>query len=161
MAHPRGPALDVACGRGRNAVFLGELGFAVHAVDVSGVAVEHLAGVARDRNLPICAERLDAREAPLPGTGYQVIVNLFFLERRLFGDLARALAPGGLLLFETFVGTDPASNEGPKDPARVLEPGELRAAFEDELTIVDYREGRPDPESRAVASLVAQAPATG
>ncbi|MEJ7893374.1 MAG: methyltransferase domain-containing protein [Solirubrobacteraceae bacterium] len=157
---PRGGALDVACGRGRNAVFLAELGFEVQAYDISGVAVDHLSAVARERELPVRAQRLDLRTEPLPGSGYQVILDFYFLERTRFGDLADALAPAGLLLFETFLGVEPRADYGPQDPARVLEPGELRAAFEDRLAILSYREGPPKPGERAVASLVAQAPAT-
>jgi SAM-dependent methyltransferase len=97
VAQPRGPALDIACGTGRNALHLARLGFDVDAIDASGVAVEHLRATAGD--LPVRAQRLDLPADPLPGDGYQVIVNTYFLERALFGPISAALAPGGLLLF--------------------------------------------------------------
>jgi tellurite methyltransferase len=155
-AQARGPALDVACGLGRNALHLARIGFSVDAVDVSAVAVEHLAGVAARGGLPLRAHRRDLTVAALPGAGYQLVVVTYFLDRRLFTLLPGALAPGGLLLFETFL-PDPGAAYGPQDPAHVLAPGELRAAFAG-LDVVAYREGRPGPDSRPVASLVARAP---
>lgn len=158
-AQPRGSALDVAAGLGRNAVHLARLGFSVDAVDVSAVAVEHLAGVARAHGLPLRAQQCDLATAPLPGAAYELVVVTCFLERRLYALLPEALAPGGLLLFETFL-PDPGATYGPQDPARVLEPGELRAAFGG-LDVIAYREGRPGPDSRPVASLAARRPAAG
>jgi tellurite methyltransferase len=151
-AQPRGRALDVACGLGRNALHLARLGFSVDAVDVSGVALDHLADAAR--GLPLHVHRRDLSTAALPGAGYELVVVAYFLDRRLFGQLPDALAPGGLLLFETFL-PDPGATYGPQDPARVLEPGELREAFGG-LDVLAYREGRPGPDSRPVASLAAR-----
>jgi SAM-dependent methyltransferase len=155
-AQPRGPALDVACGLGRNALHLARIGFSVDAVDVSAVAVEHVAGIAAAGGLPLRAHRCDLSVAPLPGAGYELVVVTSFLDRRLFGLLPGALAAGGLLLFETFL-PDPGAAYGPQDPAHVLEPGELRDAFAG-LDVLAYREGRPGPDSRAVASLAARRP---
>src|SRR4051794_32227091 len=59
-----GRALDVACGVGRHAVFLAELGFHVDAVDVSDVAVARVRAVADERRLPIIAMRADLTGDP-------------------------------------------------------------------------------------------------
>lgn len=139
----------MGCGLGRNALYLARLGFTVDAVDVSAVAVAHLAGVAGDRGVAVRTHRLDLSADPLPGGPYRVIVNTYFLDRRIGPALAAALAPGGLLVFETFL-PDPEAAYGPQDPARVLEPGELREAFLG-LAVLDYREGAAEPGSRAVA----------
>ena len=153
---PHGRALDIACGLGRNALYLAGLGFTVDAVDVSSVAVEHLSKVAGERGAAVRAHRLDLAVDPLPTGPYEVIVNTYFLDRRLHRALVAALAPGGLLVFETFL-PDPAATYGPQDSARVLQPGELRRAFPG-LAVLDYREGTAEPASRAVASLVARRP---
>ena len=153
-AQPRGPALDVACGLGRNAMYLARLGFCVDAVDLSAVAVEHVTRDASAESLPVRAHRADLAVDPLPGTDYHVTVVTYFLERRLFAALEDTLAPGGLLFFETFL-PDPTATYGPHDPSRVLQPGELQDAF-GSLELVAYREGRWDGDSRPVASLVAR-----
>jgi tellurite methyltransferase len=149
-------ALDVACGDGRNAAYLTTLGFAVDAVDVSDVAIVAVQSAADARGAPIAARRLDLeREAP-PLSRYDVIVQVNYLQRDLFGPLAAALAPGGLLVLETFTSADPGSRV---DARFRLAPGELLRAFP-ALRIIRYREGpRPGRHGpRAVAGIVAQRP---
>jgi hypothetical protein len=91
---------------------------------------------------------------------YQVIVNTNFLERSIFPRLVEALAPGGLLVFETFT-RDHVDVAGRRmNPAYLLERGELACAFAD-LDIVRRREEILDEERpRAVASIMARRPAT-
>ena len=67
-------ALDVACGAGRNALFLAGLGFEVDAVDVSDVAVDRLRAAVRERSLSVDARRLDLERDPLPRSDYDLIV---------------------------------------------------------------------------------------
>ncbi len=155
-AQPRGRALDIACGMGRNALFLAGLGFHVDAVDVSDVAVEATRARAAERDAAVRALRADVRADPFPEPPYEVIVNLNFLERALFGPIAQALAPGGLLVFETF-GRDQRDVPGSSlDERLTLAPNELLRAFAG-LRVLHYRdtvlrEGR----MRAVVSLVAR-----
>ena len=94
-------ALDVACGAGRNALFLAGLGFEVDAVDVSDVAVDRLRAAVRERSLSVDARRLDLERDPLPRSDYDLIVQIDYLQRDLFGSLQRALAPAGVLVVET------------------------------------------------------------
>jgi len=124
-ARAPGRAADVACGLGRHAVMLAELGFEVDALDASEVALEHLGGVARDRGLEIRCERVDLRTRPvLPRPPYAALVVTNYLQRELLGVLVDALEPGGLLAVEGFLAQ--ADTEwGPSDPAMVLAPGEL------------------------------------
>ena len=153
-AQPRGRALDVACGLGRNALHLAAMGFRVLALDVSDVAVEHVARRARERGLAVEARRVDLGRGALPPGPFEVVVVACFLDRRLLGPLARALAPGGLLLYDTFL-ADATATCGPRDPAHVLRPGELSAAFAG-LERLDLREGAPAPGERARARLLAR-----
>ncbi|MDQ3675809.1 MAG: class I SAM-dependent methyltransferase, partial [Actinomycetota bacterium] len=95
-------ALDVASGNGRNALYLAGLGFEVDALDISDVAIDGLRTAARERDLPVHARLVDLEDDGLPAGSYDVVVNMNYLQRDLFGALAQAVRPGGLLLFETF-----------------------------------------------------------
>jgi tellurite methyltransferase len=147
-AQPRGRALDVACGRGRNALYLSRMGFDVEALDISDVAIDHLRRRAREEGLPVAARVADVAGEPLPEGPFEVVVNTFFLERSILGTLRDVLAPGGLLVFATFVGGRFS-----------LRPGELRSAFAD-LEVLEYREGPPLPGDRPRACLLARKPPT-
>lgn len=156
-----GRALDIAAGRGRNSLFLAGLGFDVDAVDVSDVAVETIERYARERGAEVVATRVDVTRSEFPRPPYAVIVNVAFLERSLFGRIEAALAPGGLLAVETFTRDHVARAGGSMPGERMLERGELRAAF-DGLEVLDYREAVVErefgPGLRGIASLLARRP---
>ena len=153
-AQPRGRALDVACGAGRHAIYLARLGFEVEAVDRSETALALLADTAQREKLNIHPSRIDLEHEELPVGPYQVILVFYYLERRLFSALKKALAPGGLLIYETYT-RDHAEVLGRRmRPEFLLEPGELRRAFKD-LEILEWREGVHD--EKAVTGLVARA----
>ncbi|GBC60506.1 tellurium resistance protein TehB [Desulfonema ishimotonii] len=99
---PKGKALDIAAGNGRNALFLADRGFDVDAVDVSDVAVKALSGIHPSVNA-ICAD-LDTYN--ITPAHYSLIVNIRFLNRRLFPYIKEGLKPGGLLIFESYVEDD-------------------------------------------------------
>jgi SAM-dependent methyltransferase len=153
---PQDRALDIACGGGRNAVFLAELGFDVDALDISDVGIERVQRLAAERDLPITASRTDLAELrAFPRAPYQVVIDFFYRERSLFGPIIDALAPRGLLFFQTFVGARPDGAFGPRFG---LEPGELRAVFA-RLEILHYDEvqiGEADRGRRTVARLAAR-----
>lgn len=153
-----GRALDLACGDGRNARYLAELGFAVDAIDISDVMIGRLGDAAVALRLDVRPRVADLeREPVLPRGEYSVVMNFNYLQRNLFGPLAEALRPGGLLFFETFA--RPHIDELGHDlPAKfVLADNELLVAFPG-LHVHDYfegvvaRSGRP----RGVASLVGE-----
>jgi 2-polyprenyl-3-methyl-5-hydroxy-6-metoxy-1,4-benzoquinol methylase len=150
-------ALDVACGDGRNARWLAELGFAVDAVDVSDVAVGALRSAAAERGLRVDARVLDLERDPLPAGPYDVVACMNYLQRELFAALEGALAPGGLLLYETFARAHVAELGRRLNPAYVLQRNELLRAFP-ALHVRHFREGVAERggEPRGVASIVAQ-----
>jgi tellurite methyltransferase len=150
-------ALDVACGDGRNARYLAELGFVVEAVDVSDVAVAALRGAALERGLAVDARQLDLEVEPLAVGRYDVVVQINYLQRGLFGALERALTPGGLLLVETVTRAHVEELGNSFDPRFVLDDNELLHSFPD-LLVRHYREGVADRcgKPRGVASLVAE-----
>ena len=159
LAGGGGRALDVACGGGRNALYLAQLGYEVDAIDVSDVAIDALHAAVREHALPIAPRVVDLEREPLPPGPYDAIVVFNSLQRELFDALPGALGPGGLLLYETLSRAHVDELGHSFDPAYLLEPGELLGAFPT-LEIVEHREGvvgEPGAQ-RAVASLVARRP---
>ncbi len=150
---PGGLALDVGCGLGRNTLHLAELGFAVDAVDVSDVALDEVARRAARCGFAVRTVCANLRGGELPGSGYQVIVDTFFLERSLLPRMVEALAPGGLLLFETFMAFE--GTVGPPEDPYVLARGELHAAFAD-LELVSYSETEASADAYPIARFVAR-----
>jgi tellurite methyltransferase len=136
---PRGVALDVAAGRGRNALALARAGMQVVAVDFSAEAMRIVAAAARAERLAIWPVVANLDSFHLKDESFDAIVNISFLDRALFPKFARALRPGGILIADTFM-ADQASTAHPRDPRFLLGHGELRA-LAGELEIEEYREG--------------------
>ena len=168
---PAGAALDLACGRGKNALFLAEHGRHVTAVDWSGSALDILEERAKALKIPVRRiQRIDEAKTPtragidllkadlesvaLPANRYSVILCVRYLQRSLFPRISGALRPGGMLLFETYTKAQLDFSGGPRDPAHLLNTGELRRAFP-ELEVVFYRELRTE---QGIASLAARKP---
>ena len=149
-----GRALDLACGRGRHALWLAERGLEVLAVDRDGDAIDAVRGEAAHRALRVTGEVNDLETGHVTfGTNrFDLIVVVHYLHRPLFPALVAALCRGGLLICETFTRAQ-ALRGKPTNPDFLLEPGELRRLVEP-LEIVDYREGVF--EERDVASVVAR-----
>src|SRR4030095_5710533 len=148
-----GDSLDVACGSGRNAIWLAEQGFRAVAVDRDASAIEMLNQEAARRNLSIRTHVLDLESGQTvfePGT-FDLIVGVHYLHRPLFPSLVSALRQGGVLVYETFTRAQAARGK-PTNPAFLLEPGELVGLVRP-LEILASREG--DFDGRSVASVIA------
>jgi len=89
--------------------------------------------------------------------GFDVVMVFFYLERTIFSELLRAIRPGGLLLYKTYTSVQGKLPDGPKNPAHLLEPGELLRLAAG-LRVLYYRE---EMAERAPAELVAQKVAAG
>lgn len=153
---PRGMALDLAMGTGRNAIFLAENGYVVDGIDSSEVAVEKVRSFAQRESLPINAKQADLTNYQIVENTYDVILNFYFLERSLFPHIMKGLKQGGMLLFETYTIEQPEYGR-PHNPAYLLKPNELLQSFID-LHIIYYHE-RIDKQkggTKAIASLLAQ-----
>ena len=155
-----GTALDLACGRGGNALFLARRGLQAHAWDISEEAIGTLVREAEAEGLRVVTEVRDVQESPpAPGT-FDVICVSFYLERDICGALTEALRSGGLLYYQTFI-HEKVSDEGPNNPAYRLNPNELLGLFAP-LHVLVYRElGRTGDTGQGVrdtAWLVAQKP---
>lgn len=153
---PRGMALDLAMGTGRNAIFLTENGYVVDGIDSSEVAVEKVRFFAQRESLPINAKHANLTNYQILENTYDVILNFYFLERSLFPHIMKGLKQGGMLLFETYTIEQPEYGR-PHNPAYLLKPNELLQSFM-ELHIIYYHE-RIDKQkggTKAIASLLAQ-----
>ena len=149
-------ALDVACGQGRNALHLAAAGLEVDAIDISAVGLALAAETAAARGLTVNWIAADLDEAPLAAGAYGLVLVSRFLARARVADLARALGPHGVLLYEQHVDSD-AEVGGPRSAAFRLRPNELLRLFAD-LHVVHYAEGLvadPDGRDMALARLVA------
>lgn len=128
----RGRVLDLACGSGRHARLLAGLGHEVTAVDREPQPLTAVRFIQADLE--------DGGPWPLPGEEFQGIVVANYLHRPLFPLIERSLAPGGVLIYETFM----AGNERfgkPSNPAFLLAPGELWTAFGG-LHIIAFEQGQ-------------------
>jgi len=153
---PRGKALDIAMGTGRNAIFLASQGYEVDAIDSSEVAVEKVRSFAQKESLSINATQADLSNYQIAEETYDVIINFYFLERSLISQIKGALKPGGMLLFETYTVEQPRYGR-PHNPAYLLKPNELLNSFMD-FHIIYYHErvDKQQKETKAIASLLAQ-----
>lgn len=151
-----GRVLDVACGNGRHTRYFAARGHPVEAVDRSPDVLARLAdtpGVT-----PRCAD-IEAGRWPYEGQQFAGIVVANYLYRPLFPRLLAALAPAGVLIYETFA----AGNERfgrPSKPAFLLKPGELLEAVRGRLKVIAYEELEvSEPRPAVVQRICATLPA--
>lgn len=132
-------ALDIACGKGSNALFLASLGISVHAWDISNIAVDYLAKEAGERDLDIQSKSIDITPDLLPCNIYDLVLNCHYLDRNLVPAIASTLKPGGLIFFQTFT-IDKLANIGPDNPKFLLRSNELIEMFL-EFEVLRYQDG--------------------
>jgi len=151
-----GGALDLACGAGRNALYLAEEGWHVTAVDGSAEAIAVLRGRADDRALKVDARTADLtrNEFAIEPDSWDLITICYYLQRDLFEPAKRGVVPGGTLqaIAHTIEG-----NEEPNASRLAL--GEMATYFQG-WEITHQYEGKPaDPaHRRSVAEIVARKP---
>jgi SAM-dependent methyltransferase len=148
-----GRVLDVACGRGRNALFLADKGYRVHAVDRDAAALAALSARACRRLGTLTTEctDLEAESVTFGVRCYDAVVVFNYLHRPLLPAIVAAVAPGGVLIYETFT-RGQADRGRPKNPAFLLRDGEL-ATLVSPLRILRAREG--DYDGKCIASIAA------
>lgn len=155
-----GPVLDLACGSGRNGLYLAGLGAEVVFCDRDAQALEQVQRHARDLGLRITTWQVDleAGANPLPPEAYAGIIVFRYLHRPLFGAIRRALKQGGLLAYETYTAAQPRFGK-PTNPDFLLRPGELEEAFTG-FAIIHTFEGILENPTRAAAQIVCRRPLT-
>jgi len=133
-------ALDVACGSGRNAVYMALQGYEVKAFDILPDALAKASELASRSGVRLRTVQRDVTFAgALDDERADIVAVVRFLDRVLFGALQRAVKPGGILVYETFT-VEQAAIGHPRNPRYLLEPEELSHAFP-QLEPLVYREG--------------------
>ncbi|MBI3937926.1 MAG: class I SAM-dependent methyltransferase [Betaproteobacteria bacterium] len=136
LIRPGGRVVDVACGGGRHARYFAARGHPVEAVDRDPQLIAELAGV--DGVTARCAD-LESSPWPYPGEHFAAAVVTNYLHRPLFPHLFAALAPGGVLIYETFAqGNEKFGRPG--NPDFLLQPGELLEVVRGVLKVVAYED---------------------
>jgi SAM-dependent methyltransferase len=131
-----GRVLDLACGCGRHARLLAQLGYRVAAVDRDVQALESLVAVT---GVEVKVADLEDGTWPYPGAAFAGIVIANYLHRPLFPFLLGSLEPDGLLIYETFA----LGNERygrPSNPQFLLRPGELLSVALGRLRVIAYED---------------------
>jgi tellurite methyltransferase len=137
---PPGKALDIATGKGRNAIFLAERGFEVVGIDISPIALAEAQRCAKQKSLAIAWQEADLEQIELPPLRYDLVLNFNYLQRSLIPQIKKMLTPGGWVIFETYL-IDQQAVGDPKNPDYLLAHNELLELFRD-FRVLYYREGR-------------------
>lgn len=153
LARPGGTALDLACGGGRHGRLLRDSGMRVAFVDrdVSG-----LDDLLEDPESEIIETDLESGNGfPLAGRRFDCVVVTNYLWRPIMTAVLDTVAPGGLLVYETF-GTGNERYGRPSNPDFLLRPGELREAVAGAFAILAYEHGeRTDPSPAVIQRIAA------
>lgn len=150
---PAGRALDVACGGGRNALYLAQRGFDVTGIDISHEALRLAKHRAAATGLTIDWLEHDL-DQPLPHSEpCALIVLVRYADTALVASLVKALQPGGLLLVEAHLGGKAFTSDvgGPGSERFRLAPGELAAACAGLETLYANEGQVVDPDGRLMA----------
>ena len=154
----KGVALDLASGEGRNAVFLAQTGWKMDAVDISPVGLRKSRKLAKEAGVKINFLQADLDSYPIARGKYDLIMVLYFWNRRLLPQIKRGLKNGGRILFETYtLETLLRGLQGPREAKYLLKANELLDLFRD-FRVLFYREGifREGGRRKAIASLIAE-----
>ena len=151
---PKGTALDLAMGEGRNGVYLATKGYEVTGIDISEVGLRKAEALAAEQGVKITTQVADLEQYKLSPDTYDVIVCTYYLQRDLFPQIKSALKPGGMAVVETF--TLGHKNYQPKFPEEfLLKPNELLDLLKG-LTVIRYQ--AVDDGQAAYASILVQKP---
>jgi tellurite methyltransferase len=149
-----GVAMDLACGAGRNALYLAERGWDVTAVDGSKKAIGLVRQRSVARSLRVCTKVADllAPNFALPSDAFDLILIAFYLQRDLFAKAKTAVRRGGVVI--TLAHTP---EPGEKWSEKRAAPGELRRFFNGWEILWEYEGPSRDPaHRRPVAEIVAR-----
>ena len=155
---PKGKALDIAAGEGRNAVFLAQHGFDVDAVDISEMGLRKTQKLSKKMGIKIHTILVDLNTYQIGKNQYDLIANFYFLNRRLIPGIKKGLKKGGRVIFETYLLEQRTlGTGGPKNPRYFLKLNELLKFFKG-FRILLYREGiyKEGRKRKAIASLIAE-----
>mgnify|MGYP003949713305 FL=1 len=154
-----GRAMDLACGLGRNSIYLAELGFEVDAIDVSLVGLEIAREKAKERRLLIHWLNEDlVNDWTIPTQQYDLILMFRFVSSEVLLKLPQLLALGGALIIEEHLEWPQGNVVGPSGNRFRVKPGELMEGCK-ELDVLFHYEGlveEPDGSMAALAQIHAK-----
>ncbi|NVJ54238.1 MAG: methyltransferase domain-containing protein [Campylobacteraceae bacterium] len=138
IKHAKGiEALDVACGSGRNSIYLANNDFKVTSIDISEVALDTLN---KKNNPNINTKLVDLDTYSFDENRYDLIIMVNFLDREVIPKLTNSLKKDGILFIETYMFHD-ENEKSPSNPDFLLKEGELKTLFnEKEVEILEYDE---------------------
>ena len=142
IVHCKGSnALDLACGSGRNSIFLAECGFDVDALDIAEVALEALHTEAKKKNLlsKINIYQVDLDTYEIQEDKYDLIVMTNFLDRTVLESAKNTLKVDGILFVETYMISD-ENEKKESDLKNLLRDQELKNMLDDSWEILHYDE---------------------
>ncbi|MFC0402877.1 class I SAM-dependent methyltransferase [Paraburkholderia rhizosphaerae] len=153
LVAPGGAVLDVASGAGRHARWFAARGHPVTAIDRDVAAIATMCG---EPNIATVAADIENAAWPLADDArFAAVIVTNYLHRPLFPQLLRALAPGGVLIYETFAHGNETVGK-PSNPDFLLKPGELLDAVRGPLRVVAYQDGfLADPRPAFVQRICA------
>lgn len=153
LIRPAGTVLDVACGHGRHLRWLAARGYRVTGVDHNRAAIAALAPLGQ----ALCAD-LENDPWPFEGACFDGVIVTHYLWRALFPSLIASVAPGGILLYETFAHGQQTLGR-PRRPDFLLQPGELLQHCAS-LRVVAYEDGFCTSPDRFIQRIAALRPDT-
>lgn len=148
---PAGKVLDLACGQGRHARLFAGRGHEVLAVDRDADALASLTDVPRVTTLR--ADLENGQPWPLAGRRFSVVIVANYLHRPLFPAILASLAPGGVLIYETFMLGNERHGK-PSNPVFLLRAGELWQVFGASLEVRAFEQGYLEQPKPAVIQRV-------
>lgn len=151
-----GSALDLACGHGRHLRWLAAQGFRPTGVDRDAQALASLDDLAATSALERVQADLESGPWPLPGRRFDAVLVFNYLWRPLWPQILAALAPGGVLVYQTFADGNQTVGK-PSRPDFLLQPGELLQRCGG-LRVVAFEDGFEDGPPRFVQRVVAVQP---
>ena len=143
--------LDLACGQGRHARYLQAQGLRVTGVDRDGAALQSLQADTAGEWLLADVEN---GAWPLEGRAFDAVVVTHYLWRPLWPHILASVAPGGLLLYETFAQGNAAYGK-PSRPDFLLQPGELLQVCAS-WSVIAYEAGLLRNPDRVVQRIAAR-----
>ena len=148
---PRGRALDLAMGEGRNGVYLATQGFEVVGLDISPKGLAKAHQLAAHNHVKIATQVVDLNNHRLEKNAYDVILLMYYMQRDLWPQIKEALKPGGMAVIETY-NVDHLKH-AKFNPKWLLQPNELVNAFKD-MKIIRYQAYEDDKQ--AYSSIIVQ-----
>lgn len=148
---PRGRALDIAMGEGRNGVYLATQGYEVVGLDISPKGLAKAHQLAEHLNVKIETRVVDLENHRLEKNAYDVILLMYYMQRDLWPQLNQALKPGGMAVIETY-NLDHLKHAR-FNPKWLLQTNELVNAFKD-MKIIRYQ--AYEDSNQAYSSIIVQ-----